>query len=38
VFLARKFGTVWFAEWGHAVAQLFDALRYKPDGVIGIFR
>jgi hypothetical protein len=28
--------------WGHAVAQLFEALRYKPEGrgfdcVIGIF-
>jgi hypothetical protein len=22
---------------GHAVAQLFEALRYKPDGVTGIF-
>jgi hypothetical protein len=24
-------------EKGHTVAQLFEALRYKPDGVNGIF-
>jgi hypothetical protein len=30
--IVRHISTIHFVSWGHAVTQLVEALRYKPEG------